>query len=330
MMHIEIKKTKILCEDSEKLEDYITMGNLSKPKAAMGIAFVILTWSFSWPINKIGLEYMPPMLYAGIRTLIGGILFALFLLPQWRKIEWKKNGPLYLIAALFNTILFVGVQQIGLQYLPSGLFSVIVFLQPVLVVLLSWMWLKESMSIIKVVGIVIGFLGVVVVSLDGISGTISPIGILLALVTGISWATGVVYVKKTSTQVHGLWVVVLQNILGGLFLTGAGIGMEDVSAIKWSLPAILCVLYGGVIALGVTTAIYFKLMSSGESSKVASFTFLVPLIAVGIGTLFLGEPFTISILGGLVLILLSIYLVNRKNSQKTKKQSSEPYPAENC
>ena len=87
-----------------------------------------------------------------MRTLLGGVLLALVLLPKWRKIEWKKNWPIYIISALFNIIIFNGVQTLGLQYLPSGLFSVIVYLQPVLVVLLAWMWLKESLSFLKIVG----------------------------------------------------------------------------------------------------------------------------------------------------------------------------------
>lgn len=306
------------CEYSVKLEDYMSMEKLSKPKAAIGIAFVVLVWGMCWPIYKVALSFSPPLLFSGMRALLGGILLVLVLLPQWRKIQWKKNWHIYTIVAFFNIIIFNGVQMLGLQYLPSGLFSVIVYLQPVLVVLLARMWLKESLSVMKIVGMMIGFMGVVVVSLDGISGKISYIGILLALVTGIGWAIGVVYVKKTSTQVHGLWLVALQNIIGGIILTGAGIGMEDISLIEWNLPYISSLLYGAILGVTGATAVYFKLMNSGESSKVSSFTFLVPLISVVMGTLFLGEPFTLSLLGGLFLILLSIYLINRKASQKTK------------
>lgn len=305
------------------------MEKLSKRGTAIGIAFVILSWGLSWPISKIGLKYTPSILFAGMRTFAGGTLFALFLLPQWRKIQWKKNWTVYLISTFFNTLIFAGIQSIGLNYLSSGLFSVIVYLQPVFVVLLSWMWLKESLTIIKIVGMIIGFLGVVTVSLDGISGKISGIGIILALITGIGWAIGVVFVKKTGEQVNRLWLIALQNIIGGIFLTGAGVCVEDVSAIKWNLTFISCLLYAGIIASGLGNVVYYKLMSSGESSRIGSFTFLVPLIAVAIGTIFLGEPFTISLLIGLVFILLSIYLINRKGSKKTKKQSDEMDYAEN-
>lgn len=298
------------------------MEKMSKPKAAFAIAFVVLIWGLCWPIYKIALEYTPPFLFAGMRTLLGGIMLAFVLLPGWRKIQWKKTWPIYMISSFFNIMIFNGVQTFGLQFLPSGLFSVIVYLQPVLVVLLAWLWLKESLSPIKIAGMIIGFLGVVVVSLDGISGNISILGIILAFVTGAGWAVGVVYVKKTSSLVDGLWLVALQNIFGGVILSGIGLSTgEGLSEIVWNVPYVSSLLYGAILGVTGATAVYFKLMNSGESSKVSSFTFLVPLISVGIGTLFLGEPFTISLFSGLVLILLSIYMINRK--QKMRKNIVE-------
>ncbi|AGK52373.1 DMT family transporter [Bacillus sp. 1NLA3E] len=301
------------------------MPNRSRTKSFLAISFVVIIWGMSWPINKYALPYTPPLLYAGMRTLFGGIVLAFILLPQWQKLQWRKNWPIYSIVALFNTVIFNGVQTMGLQYLPSGLFSVIVYLQPVLVTIFSWMWLKEPLSVMKVAGLIIGFLGVAVVSLDGISGNISFLGISLALITGVGWALGVVYVKKTSSLVHGLWLVAIQGIIGGLFLMGAGFEIENPARIVWNVPYISCLIYSSVLGMAGATAVYFKLMSSNESSKVASYTFLVPLIAVGVGTIFLSEPFTFSLLEGLVLMLLSIYLINRttKGVPKAKKINAQ-------
>ena len=67
------------------------MGNISKSKALIGIAFVVLVWGGTWPIYKVALEYTPPLLFAGMRTLLGGILFGLVLLPQWEKASMEEN-----------------------------------------------------------------------------------------------------------------------------------------------------------------------------------------------------------------------------------------------
>ncbi|MDR7002557.1 drug/metabolite transporter (DMT)-like permease [Neobacillus niacini] len=185
------------------------------------------------------------------------------------------------------------------------------------------MWLKEPLSSMKVVGLILGFLGVAVISLGGVTGDISFLGISLALVTGTGWALSVVYVKKTSTRVHGLWVVAIQGIIGGFILTGTGVGIENPSMIVWNIPYLSCLLFSAVFAMAAATAVYFKLMNTGESSKVAAFTFLVPAISVAIGTFFLNEPFTYSLLKGAALILLSIYLINRPSKRRsTVKQKA--------
>ncbi len=74
--------------------------------------------------------------------------------------------------------------------------------------------------------------------------------------------------------------------------------------------------FGIVVGISASWAVYFKLVNSGDASKVASYTFLVPLIAVFTGTLFLKEPFTINLVIGLFLIGFSIYLVNQKSSEQ--------------
>ncbi|WP_397539916.1 DMT family transporter [Rummeliibacillus pycnus] len=288
------------------------MEKMSKKKTLVYIIAVVAIWGFSWPIYKIALNYTPPLLFGGLRAFIGGILLSLFLLPQWKQIEWKRNWYIYFIVALFNTVIFQGVQIIGLQFLPSGLFSVIVYLQPVLVVLLAWLWLKESLTKSKISGMLLGFLGVVVVSFESFTGHISLLGVFLALITSIGWALGVVYVRKTANLVHGLWLVAIQNIIGGLALGAAGLVTEDISAIEWNGTFILCLAFACVLAVTVATALYFKLMGSGDASKVGAATFLVPLMAVAIGTIFLGEPFTWSLVVGLILILLSIFIINRQ------------------
>ena len=289
----------------------------------LAIISVVIIWSMSWSIYKVALNYTPPLLFGGMRSLLGGVILALVLLPQWRKIQWQKYWYVYVIVALFNTTIFIGVQSVGLQYLPSGLFSVIVYIQPVLVVLLARIWLRESISPLKAVGLIIGFLGVATVSIRGISGDISVTGILLALFSASGWAIGIVYTKKTSAYVHSLWLVALQFIIGGLFLISAGIMTESFSAIVWNPIYIASLFYGGIFGGVCATALYFKLMSSSEASKVGSFIFLVPLLAVVYGCLFLNEPVSISLFEGMALIILSIYLINKKVGYKPK---TEMYP----
>lgn len=288
------------------------MNTLTPLKRAGLIAALVFLWGISWSIYKLALDYTPPLLFAGLRTLGGGVLLMLILLPRRRLIRWQDNWKAYTISAILNVVLFYGLQTLGLLYMPSGLFSVLVYLQPVLVGLFAWMWLGESMSPLKIIGLVLGFAGVISVSAGGFSGHVAVIGVVLALVTALSWALGTVYIKKANQKVDALWMVAFQCTLGGLVLTASGSVTESWADITWNAPYLIGLIFGIIFGIALSWIIYFTLVGAGDASKVASYTFLVPLLSVFIGTLLLHEPFTWFLLLGLVLIGISIYLVNRK------------------
>ncbi|KZE72919.1 MULTISPECIES: DMT family transporter [Paenibacillus] len=288
------------------------MGELTTAKRIMMIALLVVLWGISWPIYKVALEYTPPLLFAGLRTLLGGLLLGAILAPRWSRIRWKENWRVYAISGIFNVVLFYGLQTVGLMYVPSGLFSVLVYLQPVLVGIFAWMWLGEAMSKLKVIGLIIGFLGVAAVSVGGFSGHVAIAGVVIAIITAVSWALGTVYVKKVNQRVDSLWLVAFQCTLGGIVLTGAGSVTESWSDIVWNVPYMSGLVFGTVLGISLSWLLYFTLVNSGDASKVASYTFLVPVISVFVSSMLLHESITAFLLVGLVLIGFSIYLVNRR------------------
>ncbi|MEX2415868.1 MAG: DMT family transporter [Paenibacillaceae bacterium] len=287
------------------------MRKFSRTQTILLIAFLITVWGLNWPFSKIALSYTPPILFSGIRTLLGGLVLLIIAIPRYKRLNFKETWSIYLISALLNVIMYHGMHTIGLTYMPSGLLSAIIFLQPVLVGIFSWMWLGEAMYGLKILGLILGFSGVSIISSAGLSGHISVMGILLALGSALSWALGTVYVKKTGSAVDPIWLVTLQFIVGGLVMTAVGTSFESWSDIDWNPTFILCLLFISVLVLGIGWLVFFELILAGEASKMASYTFLIPSVAILIGTLFMDEPFTISLMIGLVLILISIYYVNR-------------------
>ena len=138
--------------------------------------------------------------------------------------------------------------------MPAGLFSAIVFLQPVLLGIFSWIWLEESMYGLKIFGLILGFIGVGVISSSSLTGHISIIGILLAIGCAIGWALGTVFIKKTGHRVNSIWMVTLQLIIGGLCLIGFGsslkVGLVSLGACRllvyYSLFHSLLLQWGGL------------------------------------------------------------------------------------
>lgn len=285
-------------------------------KTTIALIFLVVVWGASWPIYKLALQYTPPLLFSGLRATIGGILLGVLLFKRRDKINWNKNWKLYVISALFNTFLFFGIQTVGLNYLPGGLFSILVYFQPVLLGLFAWIWLGEFMTPLKIVGLLIGFIGIVIVSLDGLTFHVSAIGVSLGLISAVCWALGVIFVKKVSDTVDPYWMVSLQSIIGGIALLGTGTLFENWSDIIWNSRYMVGLSYGAIFGISLTFLIYYKLINEGEASKVGSFTFLVPIIAVILGAVFLDEPVTYLLIVGLILVGLSILIVNYKSKEK--------------
>ncbi|MFE4429546.1 DMT family transporter [Peribacillus butanolivorans] len=298
------------------------MKQISRTNTALLLIFLVVVWGVNWPLSKMALNYTPPILFAGTRTILGGLILLIFALPRYKKLRFKKTWHFYLISASLNIILFYGLQTVGLGFAPAGLFSAIVFIEPVLLGVFCWIWLGESMYGLKIVGLILGFAGVAIISAGGFTGNVSAIGIILALGSALSWGLGTVFIKKTGDRVDSIWMVTLQLIMGGIFLLSVGSSVESWSNIQWELPFIINLLFISIFVIAFGWLAFFTLVGSGEASKVGSFTFLIPLIAILCSSFMLHEKITLNLLVGLLFILISILFVNIKRKSQTIPDSN--------
>ncbi|WP_338556887.1 DMT family transporter [Paenibacillus sp. KS-LC4] len=285
----------------------------------MYLIFLVFIWGINWPLSKYALDFSPPLLFAGIRTLLGGIVLIGFAIWKRGPLRLKQNWPIYAIASVLNIIFYYSFQTIGLQYMPAGLFTAIVFLQPVLLGVFAWLWLGEAMYPLKIVGLLLGFAGVAAITAGGISGHISVWGVLLAIASAICWAGGTIYTKKMAPRVDPLWMTAMQVAIGGVVILAAGLASESWSDIVWNMSFIFDTLFISVFVIAIGWLIYFKLIGNGDAAKVGSFMFLIPLIAIVFSVLFLNEHVTINLAVGLALVAASIIVVNRKPRRLEKE-----------
>ncbi|EFM11028.1 protein of unknown function DUF6 transmembrane [Paenibacillus curdlanolyticus YK9] len=283
---------------------------LSRKQTLFYLVFLILMWGINWPLSKYALAFTPPILFAGLRTLIGGALLILIALPRWKQLRLRETWLYYVFSALLSIVFYYGFQTVGLQYMPAGLFSAIVFLQPVLLGLFAWMWLGEGMYTRKMVGLLLGFGGVAAMSIGGLEGGTSILGILLALGSALSWALGTVYIKRQADKVDSLWMTAMQIMIGGIVMTAYGSTVESWSEVRWTAAFLYDTLFISVFVIALGWLTYFKLIGSGEASKVGSYTFLIPVVSIVCSILFLNEHLTVNLIVGMALIVSSILLVN--------------------
>jgi O-acetylserine/cysteine efflux transporter len=276
------------------------------------LAFILLVifWGSSFPAIKIALGYTPPVLFSGLRTLLCGLAITAVAVIWGGKVNLRRNWPALVLLALFNVVLFIGCQTFAILYLPSGLAAVLIYLQPILVGFLAWLMLGEPLSPAKLIGLFLGFSGIVAVSAGSLFGTMSSLGVALGAATALFWALGTVYFKRVQERVSTLWSVAGPFLIGGVFLTILGLVLEPWSEISWTGTFIATWLYVSLAGTALAWVLWLGLVRAGEASRVAAYVFFVPLTAVLMGVLFLGETLSSSLLVGAALVVSGIYLVN--------------------
>ncbi len=279
------------------------------PYLAMG--GLILIWGVGYPIMKIGLQSCPPLLFAGLRAVGGGLLLTALALRHDGLPDLAGTWPALLTCALFNVLLFFGLSTLSVQLLPAGIASVVLYLQPIFIAGLAHVWLGERLTRTKMAGLLLGFGGVSAIMVHGVEGTLSPVGLAYGVGSAAAWALGTVAFKRAAPR-SILWFIALPFLLGGLAIIGGGLALgERFADIAWTPTFVLVLAYGAVVGLALSWTLWLALVAAGEASRMAGNTFLVPLVSVGVGTLFLGEPLTAVLAVGGTAVMAGVYLVNR-------------------
>ena len=284
----------------------------------LAFAVLVLFWGSSFSVVKVGLEYSPPMLFAGLRTLIGGLVILLVAVVWGGSPHLRRDWPVFLLLAAFNVVFFFGFQTLAILYLPSGTAAVLEYLQPMLVGLLAWMILGESLSLAKISGLILGFSGIVAVSAGSIFGNISPVGVAFGAGSAFSWALGTVFFKRYEARVSTMWAVAMPFVAGGIVLTLFSFAIESWSEVSPKATLFASLSYVSLVEIALAWLIWFGLIRAGEASRVAVYVFFVPLVSIVVGAIFLDERLTTSLLIGTVLIVTGIYVVNRSPTGKDK------------
>jgi drug/metabolite transporter (DMT)-like permease len=288
----------------------------------LAFSLLVLFWGSAFAMVEIGLYYSPPVLFAGLRTAVGGLAMVVAALLWGGSPNLRRDWPVFLLLALFNVVLFIAFQTYAIVYLPSGSAAVLVYLQPILVGFLAWLILGEELSASKLVGLLLGFSGIVAVSSASLSGAahaLSPIGVFLGTASALAWALGTVYFKRYEARVSTLWAVAVPFVVGGAALTALGLVVESWDEVSWTGAFVGSLLYSALIGISAAWVIWFGLVRAGEASRVAAYIFAVPLTAVLVGALVLDEPLSYSLLFGAALVVCGIYLVNRPPRGKPRR-----------
>jgi len=281
-------------------------------------SFAAVVWGASFIATKIVLVDISPITIVWLRFLMGVVILGIavilrkqFAVPD--KNEWGYFALLGFLGITFHQWL----QSNGLKTSEAGTTAWIVATTPVFMALLGWLILKENLKGIKIFGIVLAFLGVLLVVSHGNLASISigkfgAPGDVLILISAINWAVFSALsrrgLKTYSASLMIFYVMLFGWIFSSIIFVARG-NYVEIPAL--SVNGWLGVTFLGVFCSGLAYIAWYDALQVLSTANTGVFLYIEPLVAMVVAFFILGEPITVAALLGGGVILFGVWLVNK-------------------
>lgn len=310
----------------------------TKPPLAMilsAFAVVYIVWGSTYLAIKYAVATMPPLLSAGMRFLLAGVLMYAWLqirsATPVSRVNWRS-------AAIVGTLLLLGGNGVvcwAEQYVPSGLTALIVATTPLWFAMLEWLLFGGTRPTARVVaGLAIGTAGVcVLMRSDKQRGAVDDwlLPAICLLGACFSWALGSLYSKRAALPKSVFLSTAMQMICGGLALTLAGLLSGELGKLNFAAISMQSwISWGYLVVVGSLIAFtcYVWLLQHATPTHVATYAYVNPIIAVLLGVLVGGEEFSGNSAIAAALIIAAVMLITMGGAPKPKPRAADPSPLE--
>jgi drug/metabolite transporter (DMT)-like permease len=293
------------------------------------MVFVALLWALCFPLIKVGVAGgTSPLLFGALRTAIASLtLFGVAIRRKEVVSETSKHKVLLLAIGLMAFFGYFGMVLGGSSVNP-GLASVVSNTNPLIASVLAAIFLSESLNLRKVVGLLLGFLGVIFISVPAFTGDISNslAGIGLVLVGSFGAAAGNVLLKKIANSSFPISVLAIQFVCASGLLFLAALLIEGPLSLKWNLGFSISLVTLSIGGTALADIIWLDLLKRNSLTKLNVFIFLTPAFSLVMGMMFFNEKVGVWELFGMVAILAGVFLILERRSSEDRNRPMKDSP----
>ena len=278
---------------------------------------IYVIWGSTYLLNKIAVLELPPFMLASIRFVVAGILIFIIakLMGKSIAISGRQLKNTAIAGFLFLTF-GNGVVVWALKYVDSGFAALEISAQPLIILLLMRVLQGKRIQLMSIIGVILGFIGIflLVSQKQIISQENSILGMIMIFACMLSWGYGSLFVGKADLPQNYFVNTGYQMLTGGIMLLISSLlfGEKWTSPLVWSAPVqysmLLLIVFGSIVAF--TSFNYLLKVVSPE--KVATSTYVNPIIALVLGWYFLNEQITLQSIVAAVILLTGVYFINTK------------------
>jgi len=281
---------------------------LSLKALLLGLVFAFI-WSSAFTSARIIVSHAPPLGALSLRFFLSGILALIIALwlKQTFKLTKKQLQATVVFGVCQNTI-YLGLNFVAMQWIEASLAAIIASSMPLLVALLGWFFLGQRLSTVGVLGLGLGFVGVILIMGFRLTAGISELGLIYCIVGALALSIATLAVRNTNSGGNLMVIVGYQMLIGGASLSICSIIFETYK-VSFDLELMVAFIYTTLAPGLIATAVWFWLVNEIGAVKAATFHFLNPFFGVSIAALILGEPLSLSDYFGVVIVTIGILLV---------------------
>lgn len=295
---------------------------------------IYVIWGSTYLMNKIAVHELPPFMLASVRFSVAGILIFLLCKIMGIPLTITKKQLLNSIVAGFLFLAFGnGFVVWALKYVDSGFAALEIAAQPLVILLLMRILEGKKIQTMSVVGVIIGILGIYLLVSQNqvISQENSVLGMVMIFFCMVSWAYGSLFVAKADLPKNYFVNTGFQMFTAGIILMVGSllIGETWTLPTTWSSPVQYAMLFLIVLGSIVAFTAFNYLLKVVSPEKVATSTYVNPIIALLLGWFFLDEQITTQSTIAAIVLLTGVYFINtRKKLVLFSRFSSRYSPKE--
>ena len=303
----------------------MTAGIGARVWGALGIVYVV--WGSTYLAIRYAIETMPPLLSAGVRFLLAGLILLAVVVAVRGRDALRVTRPQATTAAVSGVLLLLGgngLVSVAEQRVESGLAALLVACIPLWIVVLR-AGLGDRPGLATTGGVALGFAGVALIFLPGDSGETDLAYAALCVLAALFWAIGSLLVTRRPVPADPLTLTTIEMLAGGAALLVvaaghgelAGLSVAAISGKSWLALGYL-IVFGSLIAF---TA-YVWLLGNAPVSLVSTYAYVNPAVAVLLGVLLAGERLTGATLAGGLVVLAAVAVVVTAESRRQRRAAA--------
>jgi drug/metabolite transporter (DMT)-like permease len=289
-------------------------------KAFLAWINVCVIWGTTYLVIRIGVQRLPPMLFAGIRWIIAGSIFIVFM--KWKGKALPKANEIVHLAIVGLALLGLGngLVVVSEQWIPSGLTALLLSMVPFGIVGLESLLPKgPKLNLTIITGLIMGLLGVFLIFEGEVKYLLvveNRLGILGIMMAVFFWSLGSIYSKYKKVNVHPLMGASVQMLVAGTAMAIVGISLGELPKINLEMKGFLSLAYLITVGSWVGYGSYIYAIAHLPLSLVATHAYVNPIVALFLGWLILDEELNLQIVIAAVVILVGVSIVRHGSAQR--------------